>query len=406
MKIISNATAPVRRRIAKRIFLEAVKRIRMGRLVIEHPDGRRVEFDSSAPGPSAVLQVKDDAFYGRLLAHGEIGFGEAYQAGMCDSPDLVSLLELALVNRRSVNFNTGPMKFLSRWKNLRLHRRRANTVDQAKDNIHAHYDMGNDFFQLFLDETMTYSSAVFEHPGEDLADAQRNKYRRLAELAGATAADHVLEIGTGWGGNAIFLASTYGCKVTTVTISTEQAALARERISEAGLSHLIDVLLTDYRDVQGQFDKVISIEMFEAVGAEFFETFFLACSRALKPGGRLAMQVITVPDRDFEAQRSGVNWIQKYIFPGGVLPSLAAMEHANARTGLVLISSDDIGPHYETTLHQWRERFQEHLDEVRAQGYDQHFINTWDYYLAACEAGFRTRTTGDVHVVFEKPVTG
>ena len=347
--------------------------------------------------------MRGDSFYRRLLTGGEIGFGEAYQDGLCDSPDMVELIRLAFVNRQAVDLNRGAMRLLSKRGNLRLHRSRANTAAQSKHNIHAHYDLGNAFFSLFLDETMTYSSAVYERESQPLADAQRNKYRRICELAGLAASDEVLEIGAGWGGFAMFAAREYGCRVTTITISLEQFALASDFVARAGLDSLVDVQYIDYRSVDGSFDKIVSIEMFEAVGAEFFETFFLQSAKLLRPGGRLAMQVITVPDRNFEAQRTGVNWIQKYIFPGGVLPSLAEMERSNRRTGLVITEAHDIGLHYAATLREWRARFWERIDDVRAQGYDERFIRTWDYYLAACEAGFLTRTTQDLQIVFEKP---
>ncbi|MEX2431563.1 MAG: cyclopropane-fatty-acyl-phospholipid synthase family protein [Dehalococcoidia bacterium] len=389
--------------LARATFNRLVTKITVGTLTVETPDGRSRRINSGKPGPSAVLQVKDNAFYARVLLHGEIGFGEAYVDGLCGSPDLVQLLELAMVNRQAVDLNKGPLKLLSRRRNRKLHEQRENTVERSKDNIHAHYDLGNEFFNLFLDETMTYSSAVFERPDQSLADAQRNKYCRMCEQADITSADHVLEIGTGWGGFAMFAAQTYGCKVTTVTISGEQYALATERIKDAGLSHLVDVRMQDYREITGEYDKIISIEMFEAVGAEYFETFFMKCSEFLKPGGKLVMQVITVPDANFEAQKTGVNWIQKYIFPGGVLPSIEEMERCNARTGLVLLSTGDIGLDYAVTLRQWRERFWKQIDAVRAQGYDERFIRIWDYYLAGCEAGFLTRITSDVQVVFQKP---
>ena len=218
------------------MFFAAVRNIKYGSLRIETPNGGPFEAQGREPGPSGVLQVLGESFYRRVIAGGEVGFGEAYQDGLCDSPDLVELLRLALVNRQAVDLNQGAMRLLSKWKNLRLHRSRANTVAQSKDNIHAHYDLGNAFFSLFLDETMTYSSAVYEHEGQALADAQRNKYRRICDLAGLTASDDVLEIGTGWGGFAMFAAGEYGCRVTTITISREQFALASERVAEAGLN--------------------------------------------------------------------------------------------------------------------------------------------------------------------------
>ena len=370
---------------------------------IDAPGRKSYSFETGTPGPHGVLSVHDDSFYRRVLTGGEIGFGEAYQEGICDSPDLVQLLMLAVINRQAVNLNRGPMRLLSKRANLRLHRSRANTKEQSKDNIHAHYDLGNAFFELFLDESLTYSSAVFAFDGQLLADAQANKYERMCEFAGITSESRVLEIGSGWGGFAMHAAQEYGCRVTTVTISQEQFDLAAQRIRQAGLDHLIDIRLMDYRDVEGAFDSIVSIEMFEAVGAEFFETFFLKAASLLKPGGKLAMQVITVPDRNFAAQKSGVNWIQKYIFPGGVLPSLAAMEQANARSGLVIASLDHIGQHYALTLREWRKTFWERVEDVRRIGYDERFIRTWDYYLAACEAGFLTNNTDDIQIVFEKP---
>ena len=402
MRLIERVVRPLTNALAQWLLLKGITRMKAGKLRIEFPNGSAQVIDSGNPGPEGTLQVLDKAFFKKVLLHGEIGFGEAYQGGLCDSPDMVGLLTLAFENRRSVNLNKGVGKLLSRRKNLRLHRKQANTVEGSKENIHSHYDLGNDFFGLFLDETMTYSSAVFENPEQSLADAQRNKYERICQLARISADDRVLEIGTGWGGMAIYTAGTYGCKVTTITISAEQCALAKERVEAAGLTDLIDIQLIDYRDVIGEYDKIVSIEMFEAVGVEFFPVFFNKCSALLKPGGRLAMQVITVPDSAFEAQKNGVNWIQKYIFPGGVLPSVAEMERVNAHTGLVLDSCEDIGMEYATTLHQWRDRFWEHIDGVRSQGYDEYFIKTWDYYLLACEAGFRTRITGDVHVAFDK----
>ena len=310
---------------------------------------------------------------------------------------------LALLNRQAVDLNRGPMRLLSKRANLRLHRSRSNTKERSKDNIHAHYDLGNEFFALFLDETLTYSSAVFAYDGQPLADAQREKYRRICEFARIGPSSRVLEIGGGWGGFALYAAAEHGCRVTSLTISQEQFDLASQRVRDAGLESLVDVRLTDYRDAEGSFDAIVSIEMFEAVGAEYFETFFRKCASLLEPGGVLAMQVITVPDRNFAAQKNGVNWIQKHVFPGGVLPSLAEMERANAETRLIVASLDHIGRHYAVTLRRWREAFWERIADVRRQGYDERFIRTWDYYLAACEAGFLAGAIDDLQIAFEKP---
>ncbi len=348
------------------------------------------------------MEIHSDEFFRRALLQGEVGFGEAYVDGLWSSDDLVGLLVLAIESRRSVRFDGRWLALPSRLRDLRVHQSNRNTPDRAKNNIHAHYDLGNEFFSLFLDETMTYSCAYFASPDDCLADAQREKYRRICRQADLAVDDHVLEIGCGWGGFAIYAAQSYGCRVTCLTISQEQLALARERISDAGLASLIDVQFCDYRNISGVYDKIVSIEMFEAVGSEYFPTFFEACDRALLPGGRMVMQVITVPDRSFEALRDGVNWVQKYIFPGGMLPSIAELERALNRTSLLITRLEDIGDHYAITLRHWRQRFLSELPAIRAMGFDDRFIRMWEYYLAASEAGFRTRNTGDLQIVFDK----
>ena len=282
------------------------------------------------------------------------------------------------------------------------HRLRRNTRRQSQRNIAAHYDLGNDFYRLFLDETMTYSSAVFASPDQPLADAQRNKYRLVAEGAGLTRGDHVLEIGTGWGGFALYAAGEIGCRVTSITISREQFELARERVKEAGLDGLVDVQMRDYREITGTYDAIVSIEMLEAVGAEYYETFFRTCDAALVPGGRLSLQSITFPDAAYETQRRGANWIQTYIFPGGLCPSLSVIERATHDTRLLVRGVTDIGPHYVQTLRAWRTRFMAQLEAVRRMGFDDRFIRMWEYYLALSEAGFATGISQDLQVVFEK----
>ncbi|MEE9284678.1 MAG: cyclopropane-fatty-acyl-phospholipid synthase family protein [Dehalococcoidia bacterium] len=378
-------------------------RAREGCLTVEYPDGSISTFGSPTASRTATLRVHSDEFFRRLVLHGEIGFGEAYMDGLWSSDDLVGLVELAILNRRFYSANSTWLSWLSRLRNRRLHVGRRNTRSKAKENIHAHYDLNNEFFRLFLDETMTYSCAVFSRDDEALADAQLNKYRAVAEKAGLVPGDTVLEIGTGWGGFAMFMAQQFGCQVTTITISEEQHALARQRVEEAGLSDAVRVELRDYRDVPGQFDKIVSIEMFEAVGVEYFETFFKHCDAALRPGGRMCMQVITVPDRSFPAQRDGINWLNKHIFPGGVVPSISAMEQALAPTTLLVTRVDEIGLNYTGTLRRWRHRFLENLPAVRALGFDDRFIRMWEYYLASCEAAFQTRTLCDVQIVFDKP---
>jgi len=388
--------------LALRIGLTAASRIRVGCLSIVLSDGRRRIYGDQASARRAEIRVHDEAAAIRLLLHGETGLGEAYMDGQWSSPDLEALIELVALNRSALGL-------AARWWRLPLeiprrlaHRARRNTKARARENISAHYDLGNDFYRLFLDETMTYSSAVFESPDQSLADAQRAKYRRIAEGAGLRAGMHVMEIGTGWGGFALYAAGELGCRVTSLTISRAQHDLARERVRAAGLEHLVDVQLRDYRDVTGQYDAIVSIEMLEAVGAEYFATYFEACDRALKPGGRLSLQVITFPDAAYEAQRRGANWIQTYIFPGGLCPSLAVIERSSHGTRLLIREVRDIAASYVRTLRAWRTRFLENVDAVRALGFDERFIRRWEYYLALSEAGFATGLTQDLQIVMEK----
>jgi len=396
------ARLPLRARIAWRLGVEGLSRMRVGHLVVVLPDGSRRAFgDPGSPDHGEIRLHHPDAMV-RMLVGGETGAGEAYMDGLWSSPDLPALLRVAALNRGALALSSGWWRLPAQLRRTWSHRRRRNTASGARRNIAAHYDLGNAFYRLFLDETMTYSSAVFAAPEQDLADAQRNKYRRMAERAGLRAGDHVLEIGTGWGGFALYAAGDLGCRITTITISPAQHAVATERVHAAGLGALVDVRLLDYRDVTGRYDAVVSIEMLEAVGHEYFATFFEKVDVALKPGGRASIQVITFPDAAYEAQRRGANWIQTHIFPGGLCPSLEVLERSIAPTGLRITDVDDIGPHYVRTLDAWRARFLDRLDDVRAQGFDERFIRMWDYYLALCSAGFATGVSQDLQLVFEK----
>jgi cyclopropane-fatty-acyl-phospholipid synthase len=387
---------------ARRIGVAAASRIRTGCLTIVLPDGSRRVFGDPGAARRGEIRIHDQEALVRILVHGETGAGEAYVDGLWSSPDLVALIELAALNRASLALSAGWWRVPAQLARTLAHRARRNTRRQSKRNIAAHYDLGNDFYRLFLDETMTYSSAVFASPDQSLSDAQRNKYRVIAERAGLALGQHVLEIGTGWGGFALYAAGELGCRVTTITISRAQWELARERVSAAGLEGLVDVQLRDYREISGTYDAIVSIEMLEAVGAEYFATFFLACDRALAPGGRMSLQSITFPDAAYESQRRGANWIQQHIFPGGLCPSLAVIERATRDTNLLITRVDDIAPHYVRTLRAWRTRFREQVDAVRAMGFDDRFVRTWEYYLALSEAAFATGTTQDLQLVFEK----
>ncbi len=388
--------------LAQRVGLAAASRIRVGHLTVVLPDGSRHEFGDLGSDLRAEIHVHDEAAAVRILLHGETGAGEAYMDGLWSSPDLVALIALGVRNRAALALTQGWWRFPLQLRRTMAHRARRNTKGGSRRNIAAHYDLGNDFYRLFLDESLTYSSAVFETAEQSLEDAQRTKYRRVAERAGLTPGMHVLEIGSGWGGFALYAAGELGCRVTSITISEAQHALATERVRAAGLDGLAEIQLRDYRDIEGTYDAIVSIEMLEAVGAEYLSTFFEACDRALRPGGRLGLQVITFPDAAYDAQLRGANWIQTYIFPGGLCPSLAVIERATRDTRLLITEVDDIAAHYAATLRAWRTRFLEHLDDVRAQGFDDRFIRMWEYYLALSEAGFATGLSQDLQISMER----
>jgi cyclopropane-fatty-acyl-phospholipid synthase len=385
-----------------RMGLAAGGRIRVGCLVVVLPDGSRQVFGDRSSAEHGEIHIHDNAALVRMLVGGETGAGEAYMDGLWSSPDLPALLRVAALNREALALSTGWWRGPAQLRRTIAHRLRRNTPTRARHNIAAHYDLGNDFYRLFLDETMTYSSAVFGSPDQSLADAQRNKYRLIAQGAGLAAGQHVLEIGTGWGGFALYAAGELGCRVTSITISREQHDLATERVRAAGLQDLVDIQLRDYREISGTYDAIVSIEMLEAVGSAYFETFFRICDTALVPGGKMSLQSITFPDAAYESQRRGANWIQTYIFPGGLCPSLAVIERATRDTRLLIRGVTDIGPHYARTLRAWRTRFMDQVEAVRRLGFDDRFVRMWDYYLALSEAGFATGISQDLQIVFEK----
>jgi cyclopropane-fatty-acyl-phospholipid synthase len=388
--------------VAGRVALAAAERIREGQLTVVLPDGRARRFGDPSAELRAEMHIHDERAVVRLLLEGEVGGGDGYVEGLWSSPDLVDLIRLAVVNRRAFALSSGWWRVPARLARVLAHRRDRNTRSGSRRNIEAHYDLGNDFYGLWLDETMTYSSAVFTAPDVPLAEAQREKYTRIAQRAGLVPGMRVLEIGTGWGGFARYAAGELGCRVTSITLSPSQRELALARIAEDGLADRVEVRLQDYRDVEGTYDAIVSIEMLEAVGAEYLGTFFAACDRALRVGGRMGLQVITFPDDAYRAQLRGANWIQRRIFPGGVLPSLAAMERAVAETGLLITDVSDIRESYALTLRAWRSRFMAQLDAVRALGFDERFIRTWEYYLSISEAGFHTGMTQDLQLTLEK----
>jgi cyclopropane-fatty-acyl-phospholipid synthase len=389
-------------RSAGRLVRQLGRRLKVGELSVALPDGTRHTFGGSLPGPAAHIVVHDMRALWQIVLGGEPGAGEGYMDGHWSSPDLPATLALAALNREALGVTRGWLRLPLQVPRTIAHRLRRNTIAGSRRNIAAHYDLGNDFYRLFLDETLTYSCAVFEHPGQALADAQRNKYRVMAEGAGLRPGMRVLEIGSGWGGFALYAAGELGCDVTSITVSRAQHELASQRIVEAGLGDRARVELSDYRQVSGRYDAIVSIEMLEAVGAEYYTTFFEACDRALEPHGKVSLQSICFPDAAYERQRRGANWIQQYIFPGGLLPSVAQIERALRSTQLLLVESRDIAPHYVRTLAAWRQAFMSRLAEVRAMGFDDRFIRMWEYYLAISEAGFATGLVQDQQIVLAK----
>jgi cyclopropane-fatty-acyl-phospholipid synthase len=387
---------------AERAVWHALEGISRGALLVEAPSGPRV-FGDDASDP-AILLVHQPRFFRRVVTAGEIGLGESYMDGDWSTPDLVGLVRLMLANRDVLGRTPGAARWLPRLRDALAHRWRENTVRGSRRNIRAHYDLGNEFFRVFLDERLMYSSAIYAHAGDSLEAAQTNKLRTICEKLGLAPGDRVLEIGTGWGGFADFAARQYGCRVTTTTISEEQYAHASDVAARAAADGArITVLCEDYRALRGRFDKIVSIEMFEAVGLDRYDDFFSACDRLLNRDGLLLLQTITVDDWRFADYRSAPNWISKYIFPGAELASVSEILASLARTGrLSLFHAEQIGTHYARTLRAWRQRFLERLDLVRAQGFDERFIRMWDLYLGYCEAAFADRHIGDVQLLLTK----
>ena len=296
------------------------------------------------------------------------------------------------------------MELLFKFFNRIYHNGRSNSLTGSQKNIAEHYDLNNDFFATFLDPSMTYSAAYFKVPNLSLSEAQDEKYDRLCEQLHLKATDHVLEIGSGWGANAIFMAKNYGCKVTSVTISREQQKLAQQRVEAEGLSQRVEIIIKDYRDIEGEFDKIVSIEMLEAVGHNYLETYFAKCAEVLKPNGILAFQVITSPDSRYEQLRRGVDWIQKHIFPGSLLPSVAQLNKAiNSTSDFTLVDLKDLGLDYAKTLKLWFENFNSRLNDVKDLGFDDRFIRKWNYYLNYCEAAFEMRNINVMQMVYTRP---
>jgi cyclopropane-fatty-acyl-phospholipid synthase len=353
---------------------------------------------------SATLTVVDATFYQDVIKNGSIGAAEAFVDGKWHSPDLTKVIQVMARNQSELDKIENKVQWLTKLKNLLLRRKNANTEQGSKRNILAHYDLGNDLYRRFLDTSMQYSCAIYSEQAHSLAQAQQLKMHTICQRLELNADDHVIEIGTGWGGLAIYIAQHYGCNVTTTTISDAQHRYASEQINRLGLNERITLLKQDYRQLEGQYDKLVSIEMIEAVGHEYLATFFEKCSSLLKPSGKMLVQSITIADRRYDSYRKSVDFIQKYIFPGGCLPSVAVMTEQIAKhTDLVVDEMHDIGLHYARTLHDWKTAFERHWPELIDLGYSEEFKRLWLFYLCYCEGAFIERVISTHHVVARKP---
>jgi cyclopropane-fatty-acyl-phospholipid synthase len=382
---------------------EVASRLGEGRLDFFLPDGRRFRAEGKAPGIAAEIRVVNPDLFARLVREGDLGFCEAYLDGWWTTPDLQAFLDL--IQRPANNFvgDSFPGLGLVRaYERLRFWLQ-ANSKRQAKRNIAYHYDLGNEFYRLWLDDTMTYSSAIFENPQESLETAQRRKYASMVDQMGARPGEHVLEIGCGWGGFAEYAAKERGLRVTGLTISQAQHDFAVERIARAGLSDRVEIKLQDYRDERGRYDGIASIEMFEAVGERYWQVYFNTLRERLKPGRHATLQIITVADARWEMYRRGVDFIQKYIFPGGMLPAPSVLRAEVERAGLRVKGSIEFGESYSLTLRRWHETFSNRWAELKRLGFDDRFRRMWDFYLASCAGAFQGGNCDVTQITVTRP---
>jgi cyclopropane-fatty-acyl-phospholipid synthase len=389
-------------RLARRVVTKQLAGLRRGEITVRDT-GNTITFGKHAD-LRANLRVNRPQFFRHALLGGTLSVAESYLNGDWECDDLTSLFRIFVRNRDSASkLDSGLAKLAIHGHRL-VHWWRANTRRGSRRNVVAHYDLGNDFFRLWLDDTMAYSSGIFPAPGASLREASVEKFDRVCRKLNLQPSDEVLEIGTGWGGFAIHAAKNYGCHVTTTTISPEQLEVARQRVKEAGLASRVTLLGQDYRDLRGQFDKLVSIEMIEAVGYQFLDDYFRQCSRLLRPHGSLVLQAIVMPERGYQTYLKSVDFIQRYVFPGGCLPSLGAILASIGRaTDLRFVHAEDFAPHYAETLRRWRQSFHMRLDDVRRLGYSEQFIRLWNYYLCYCEAAFEERHVGVLQIQFDKP---
>ncbi len=395
--------------LARFAVLSALERMTAGCLHLTLPDGTLRHFGTPGAEITATVQVKSPAFFHKCLLFGDVGFGESYVDGDWTTDSIKKVVAWAILNVENAPTLSGSRTGAALFNLFKLYNRvqhllRPNTVETAKRNITEHYDLGNDFYQLWLDPSMTYSSALFTAPDQTLEQAQWQKYDALCRHLRLKPDDHLLEIGSGWGGMACHAVKHYGCRVTTLTISPSQLEYAKARFEREGVAGRVEIRLQDYREVTGQFDKVVSIEMMEALGDKYLDAYFKKIHDVLKPGGLVALQYITVPDSRHAALRKGVDWIQKHVFPGSLLLSVGRVNESVNRTGdLFLHHLHDIGSSYIRTLPVWWKNFNENAEKVKALGFDDRFIRKWNYYLQYCEAAFDMRNISVVQAVYARP---
>jgi cyclopropane-fatty-acyl-phospholipid synthase len=393
-------------RLGRKLLLKQLALFEHGELRVIEPDGtphvfgrRRADFDVGCTLHITHPQTFADAAFG-----GTVGAGEAYIRGLWRCEEMVNLVRIFVANREQMNHMDASWAFASRPLLRLFHWANRNSRNGSARNIAAHYDLGNDLYKLMLDETMAYSCGIFPRPDASLVVASTAKFEAVCRKLDLKASDHVVEIGTGWGGFAIHAVERYGCRVTTTTISQAQYDFAVQKVKSLGLSDRITVLLQDYRDLEGQYDKLVSIEMVEAVGARFLDVYFEHCARLVKPDGAMLLQAITIQDQFYEQALKSVDYIQRYVFPGSFIPSVAALTKSVAKvTDFKIFHLEDIGPHYARTLRMWRERFFRNLGKVRELGYSDSFVRLWEYYLCYCEGGFMERQLGTVQMLLTKP---
>ena len=401
VRVIPPRFAHLLARIARGSLFSHLTKIGRGRITVLDGE-QRYEFGKCG-GLCATVTVRDPAFYTDIAFGGSIGAGEAYMSGHWTCDDLTELVRILALNRKVLAGMEGGLAAFTRPLHLLVHALRKNTAEGSRRNITAHYDLGNDFYRLWLDRTMTYSCNIFERPEATLEEAATAKYDRICRKLKLRPADHVLEIGTGWGGFAIHAVKNFGCRVTTTTISREQHDWARDFFSREGVAERVRLLFEDYRDLTGKYDKLVSIEMIEAVGHHFLDTFLRTCSNRLKDDGVMALQAIVINDQAYESHVRTVDFIRRHIFPGGSIPSIEAITRSAAKaTDLGLFHLEDLTPHYARTLRIWRERFFANVEAVRGLGYSETFVRMWEFYLCYCEGAFLGRYIGNVQMILTK----